>query len=1188
MTLGLRARIMLIAGAVVVAAVTAITIAAAFDLSGDYSRAMQDRSLAIARSLRIQLNGLLQGGLQLKDIDGFDEQCREVVRTFEGTRSAFVATPDGHIVFHNDPTRVGHRVDGGEALLTALGKPAASIVRSVHPSGEAYATVEPVLARSGKHLASVVVSLPMSHISEHITMLVLEALGAAMGVLAIGLTVLFAALSAFATNPLDKLLRAMQAIHRDEPDFSMRVPERATGEPGTLIAGFNRMLDHIQRRDAQLVSLAKLARSEASLAYAQKLARVGNWEWRRDAGTYWSPEVYNILGIDPDEPPSLKAFLAHVPKDERPQLHAFAELLGGGGAHSVEHRIITRDGTERVLFQRVEACVAKEGLLEARGTLQDITERRRAEAELRRSMSLLRSVVENVPVRVFWKDRNSHYLGCNSLFARDAGCDSPEDLVGKSDFEMGWKDQAQAYRDDDCRVLESGVPRLAFEEPQTTPEGNTIWLRTSKVPLRGENGEVIGVLGLYDDVTSDKEAQDQVRKLSRAVEQSPGSILITNTNSRIEYVNDAFTRVTGYSRDEVIGQHPRILRSGKTPRHSYEAIRAALTRGESWKGQLMSRRKDGSEYPEFAIISPLQGPGGEVTHYVGVMEDITEKKRMGEELDRHRHHLEELVIQRTAELENARAAASAASMAKSAFLANMSHEIRTPMNAIIGLTHLLRRENLSDDNNARLSQISAAAEHLLSIINDILDLSKIEAGRMELNHTDFSVGTILDNVHSLIADQAREKALTIQLDADGVPERLHGDATRLLQALLNFASNAVKFTERGAIWLRARLLEETSEGLLVRFEVQDTGIGIGKHKLATLFEPFVQADVSTTRKYGGTGLGLAISRRLARMMGGDVGARSTLGEGSTFWFTARLERGHAPMPSQVKEVPGDLEGTLRRSHYEARILIVDDHPVNREVAMELMQGVGLLVDTAENGLVALEKLRGNPYDLVLMDMQMPEMDGLDAARAIRAQSVYSRLPIIAMTANAFAENRDACIAAGMNDFVAKPVVPAILYAKLLRWLPPASSDTDHRSAALNVLPLLPAPDTTRDLGENRTQTSMGLQSIPGLDVVRGLSTVRGNMDKYVRLLRLFANSHEQDIERVREHLDQGDAQDAKRVIHSLKGVAGTLAANRIWELATQLDAGFREDTEQPERAQLLDQCDQELKALASAVLSLTE
>ncbi len=423
-------------------------------------------------------------------------------------------------------------------------------------------------------------------------------------------------------------------------------------------------------------------------------------------------------------------------------------------------------------------------------------------------------------------------------------------------------------------------------------DGALRWLHgRGRLELDGE-GRPIQMLGTIQDITARRQTEEQLLKLSLAVEQSPESVVITDLNANIEYTNEAFSRVTGYSREEAMGQNPRVLHSGNTPKATFDDLWATLSSGRSWKGEFHNRRKDGSEYIEFAIITPIRQPNGRITHYVAIKEDITQKKLLGQELDKHRHHLEELVMKRTAELAEARVRAEAANQAKSVFLANVSHEIRTPMNAIVGLTHLLQKGAPSPEQRDRLSKIAAAAHHLLSIINDVLDLSKIEAGRLELESTDFALDAVLDHVRSSIADQARAKDLQVDIDGPAEPLWLKGDPTRLRQALLNYAGNAVKFTDRGTIALRARVLQESGDEILLRFEVVDTGIGIAAEKMPRLFDVFEQGDPSTTRRYGGTGLGLSITGRLARLMGGEAGVDSVQGQGSTFWFTARLGRGH--------------------------------------------------------------------------------------------------------------------------------------------------------------------------------------------------------------------------------------------------------------------------------------------------------
>ncbi len=422
----------------------------------------------------------------------------------------------------------------------------------------------------------------------------------------------------------------------------------------------------------------------------------------------------------------------------------------------------------------------------------------------------------------------------------------------------------------------------------------------------------------------------------------------------------------------------------------------------------------------------------------GALQDITERKRSEAELEQHRHHLAELVASRTAELAEAKDAAEAANLAKSAFLANMSHEIRTPMNAILGMVNVLRRSGVSPLQAERLAKIDAATEHLLGIINNILDLSKIEAGKFVIDDGPVNPGDILRTVGTILLERAHAKGLRLIIESDAFPAdsplRLCGDATRLQQALLNYATNAIKFTERGSVSLRVRIQEESEASLVVRFEVQDTGIGIDQAVLPRLFDAFEQADNSTTRKYGGTGLGLAITRRLAELMGGEAGAYSTPGIGSTFWFTARLSQKETPDRSIAMTSVESAEDQLRQRHRGRSILVVDDDPMNLEVARYLLEDAGLSVSSAEDGLRAIVRAQDKGCAAVLMDMQMPNMDGLEATRRIRQIASCHTMPILAMTANAFAEDKASCLAAGMNDFVVKPFDPEVLFSTLLHWL----------------------------------------------------------------------------------------------------------------------------------------------------------
>ena len=521
--------------------------------------------------------------------------------------------------------------------------------------------------------------------------------------------------------------------------------------------------------------------------------------------------------------------------------------------------------------------------------------------------------------------------------------------------------------------------------------------------------------------------------LRTLIDTLPDLVWLKDTEGVYLGCNTRFEHLYGTRREEIVGKTDYDFVAPALADFFRQHDRLAMEKnGPSVNEEELTFAKDGHRELLETTKTPMRDANGQLIGVLGIGHDITERKRTEAELERHRHHLEELIEVRTHDLALAKDAAEAANVAKSAFLANMSHEIRTPLNAITGMAHLIRRGGLSAKQAEQLGKLEHASTHLLGIINAILELSKIEAGKFSLEKSSVQIESLVGNVISMLSERASAKGLRLTSEVQPLPPDLIGDPVRLQQALLNYATNAIKFTDRGNVTLRALPVEEQADDVLIRFEVIDTGIGIEPEDLPRLFTAFEQADNSSTRKYGGTGLGLAITRKLAEMMGGEAGVTSTPASGSTFWFTCRLKKGKARASADF--VRPDAGVILKRQCAGRRILVVEDEPVNRELSSIMLADADLKVDAAEDGAQAVAMFDANDYDLILMDMQMPVMGGLDATRKIRGRDRGRRIPILALTANAYSEDKARCLAAGMDDFIAKPVDPDVLYSTLLRWL----------------------------------------------------------------------------------------------------------------------------------------------------------
>ncbi|NML28442.1 PAS domain S-box protein [Zoogloea dura] len=764
-------------------------------------------------------------------------------------------------------------------------------------------------------------------------------------------------------------------------------------------------------------------------------------------------------------------------------------------------------------------------------------------------MPTLRAMLENTDDFIYFKDRNHVFTGASQTLV--SLCEPVAhwtDFIGKTDYDVF----PEAYADIYYR-LEKAVfagSEVAQDVQQTlTRDGQRGWVDNRKYPIRDDSGDIVGLYGVARDITELKQAQADLETYSDHLEDivqqrtvelgaifdaAPIGIVLLR-NRVVLKCNRMLETLLGYDREELIGHSTRAWYRNDTEFELFgERLYPHIEGGETVHREQEMIRKDGTRLWARVSIRLLE-PGMAGSVALATVADITQERLAIEEMDRAREMAED------------------AANTKAAFLANMSHEIRTPMNAVIGMTHLALKADPPPTVRDYLHKIHGASQHLLSVINDILDYSKLEAGKTVLEHDAFKLEQLFDELTAVFGERIARKGLEFVIRVEPeVPRQLVGDVFRIRQVLINLVSNAIKFTDQGHVSVVVSATESAEAQALICFAVSDSGIGLSEEQCRNLFQSFHQADASTTRKFGGSGLGLAISLRLARLMQGDITIQSKPGSGSTFAFTARLAIGDTARPAEPAlpdlRVPCGVAHNVSPStqarpealapHPEfkgLKVLVAEDNELSQEVAKGLLNLLGVEADIAENGAVAVDMVRQHPYGLVFMDMQMPVMDGLTATREIRRHATPADLPIVAMTANVMSRDRQRCLAAGMNDHIGKPIDPQTLIATLHTWLkrpaPPAVA--------------APAPATPA--------AASAPAGTPGaIDPQQGLAQVAGIETLYHQILEQFVAGQRDAAERIGAALRAADWHTAEQIAHNLKGTAAQIGAMPLHRMAGRL------------------------------------
>ena len=1040
------------------------------------------------------------------------------------------------------------------------------------------------------------------------------------------------------------------------------------------------LLRHRQRLTLAIAIHEAQAESDRRLREAQRIAGLGHWEWDiRTDRHIWSEDVYRIYGRDPALPPAKYPEVAEyfTPESWAELTQAVEEALSAGTAYQCDAEVVRPDGRHRWITARGEAVHDAAGqTILLRGTVQDITERKEAEQALRASRQRFQDIVDASADWVWEVDPQGRYTYASEGVQDVLGYTS-EDLLGRTPFELMPPEEAARVAAEFSDIVARRAAFRDLENINRHKDGRLLYIHTTGMPILEADGTLLGYRGLDRDVTDKRMAEialkDSQELLRTLVSNIPDLVWLKDPQGVFLTCNTRFETFYGATEAQIVGKTDYDF----TTREQADFFRAndlaAIAAGVPRQNEEeLTFASDGHREWVQVIKTPVYDTNSALIGVLGIGRDITQLKRTEDELERHRHHLEELVVERTGELMAARAEAERLAHAKSEFLANMSHEIRTPMNAVLGLAYLLERQELPKEAHELARKIHQAGRNLLGILNDILDFSKIESGHIEIEYAPFRLDEVLDSLATIMTATAGDKPLELVIrPPDCLDCTLRGDVLRLGQILINLTGNAIKFTASGVVEVGIDLLERTESRLALRFAVRDTGIGIDADTQARLFQPFAQADASTTRRFGGSGLGLVISRRLVELMGGRLELDSTPGAGSTFWFdlsfdvldttptrpderariqvlivddhhavregtaatvaalgwtstqvtsehqalhhvlheasfqgseavvlltwrepglnvlgiantlrqalpasaqpllflltthnsTTRLETPNAramdavltqPLtPTALHEAvvrerrrrlgliaPARPATVSERRLAGLRLLVVDDSDINRDVAQRLFSDEGAEVHLANDGREAVDWLIAHPdaVDLVLMDVQMPVMDGRAATRLIRDTPSLPRLPIVALTADTVGDQQSAALEAGMDAFLSKPfdVTEAVTLIRSLAELPTnaprmAERLADRTHETTRAAPA--APPTDLDW--------------PGLALDQGLNRW-GNPDLYRQYLRRFARDYADSAQAIAN----ADPEAARQLAHKLKGAAGNMG---LTEVAAQAD-----------------------------------